>query len=62
MERPGLKCEHCGLPFALLMMGAVTQKEIDGLLDPFPAKCPMCEKEASYPKSSIQILVGVGRP
>jgi len=41
MERPGLKCEHCGLPFALLMMGAVTQKEIDGHLDPFPAKCPM---------------------
>ncbi len=59
-KRPGLKCEKCGLPFALSLIGAIGAKEVERLPDPFQAKCPMCQHEATYPKSAIQILVGVG--
>jgi hypothetical protein len=59
-ERPGLKCEHCDLPFALSLTGAVTRKDIENLPDPFEAKCPICDQVATYPKSSIQTLVSVG--
>lgn len=36
-KRPGLKCEKCGLPFALSMTGIVTTREIEKLPDPFRA-------------------------
>ena len=57
--RPGLKCEHCGLPFALSLTGVMGDRDLKNLPDPFRAKCPMCQHEAIYPKSSIQALVGV---
>jgi hypothetical protein len=58
--RPGLKCDHCGLPFALsLGAGVIGSREVEKLPDPFQAKCPLCEHEATYPKSSISVLVAV---
>lgn len=56
--RPGLKCVKCDLPFALSLMAA--EIRVEKLPDPFEAKCPMCQHAATYPKSAIQILVGVG--
>jgi hypothetical protein len=58
--RPGIKCEHCGLPFSLSLTGAIGAREVKRLPDPFEAKCPMCDHTAMYPKSSIQALVAVG--
>jgi hypothetical protein len=59
--RPGLKCEKCGLPFALsLGAGLVTPRDIENAPDPSAATCPMCKHEGSYPKTAIQLMVSTG--
>ena len=58
-KRPGLKCAHCGLPFALTL-AVQPMSSVEKLPDPFQAKCPMCQHEATYSKSAIQTLVSVG--
>jgi hypothetical protein len=57
---PVLDCAKCGLPFALSLVRPKLVA-VDRLADPFLAKCPMCEHQASYPKSAIQIRQGVAR-
>lgn len=60
--RPGLQCEHCGLPFALsLGAGVFGARDVENLPDPFEAKCPMCQRVAMYSKSVIAPLVNTGR-
>lgn len=54
--RRGLRCEQCGLPFALSLTGIVGGREIERLPDPFERRCPMCHHTATYPKSAIQAL------
>jgi hypothetical protein len=54
--RPGLRCEQCGLPFALSLTGIVGRREVERLPDPFEARCPMCQRTATYPKAAIQAL------
>jgi len=56
--RPGLKCEKCGLLFALTL-ASQDMSSAEELPDPFEAKCHLCQHEAPYPKSSILPLVGV---
>lgn len=58
-KRPGLECSHCREPFSLFL-GVENFLDIDRLPDPFPAKCPACQQESTYPKSSIGILVAAG--
>lgn len=58
-KRPGLACEKCGAAFSLFE-GTEKHRSVEGLPDPFRAKCPECGHEATYPKSSIGILVAVG--
>ena len=58
-KRPGLACVQCGLPFALTL--AVQPMElVEKLPDPFVARCPLCQHEATYPKSAIRTLVSAG--
>jgi hypothetical protein len=57
-KRAGLKCVNCGLPFAL-RLAARPPVPVAKLPDPFPAKCPMCQHEATYPKSAIVVLAAV---
>jgi hypothetical protein len=58
-RRPGLACEHCHEPFALFLARPDARK-VDELPDPFLATCPYCQKEATYPRSAIGILVALG--
>jgi hypothetical protein len=58
-SRPGLACVRCGEPFSLFLARPDARK-VEELPDPFQAICPFCKEEATYPKSSIQILVAVG--
>jgi hypothetical protein len=53
-ERPGLACLHCGEVFFVVARPDV--RKVEELPDPFPAICPFCQVQATYPKSSIQIL------
>ena len=57
-KRPGLVCEKCDLPFALEMFAVQDMESVETLPDPFPAKCPACQHQSTYPKSSIVGLVG----
>jgi hypothetical protein len=58
-KRPGVQCVHCLEPIALLL--AVEDfVSVEKLPDPFPAKCPLCEQEATYSKSTIGIVASVG--
>jgi hypothetical protein len=61
LARRGLECQHCQEPFALSEIGIMSRHDVEKLPDPFPAECPQCHFEATYPKSSIAILVAVGR-
>jgi hypothetical protein len=59
--RPGLRCEKCGLPFALSLVADVfSERDLKKLSDPFEARCPMCKHQATYPKSSILPLMDTG--
>lgn len=58
-KRPGLECVDCHEPFALFLARPDVRK-IEELPDPFEAKCPYCQKEATYPRSAIGVLVAVG--
>ena len=60
-KRPGLECVHCHEAF-FLFLAVKNLVRIEDLSDPFLAKCPMCDHEATYPKSAIHILVAAGRP
>lgn len=57
--RPGLACVNCGEPFALFLAVEGLVK-VEELPDPFPAKCPLCGHQATYPKSAIGVLVAQG--
>lgn len=59
-RRPGLKCQKCGLPFALSLTGTVSASDIEKLPDPFDATCSICGHVDSYPKADIQPLVSTG--
>jgi hypothetical protein len=56
--RPGVECSHCGEPFALFL-ATRDVKKVGELPDPFRAKCPRCQTEATYPRSAIEILAAV---
>ena len=60
-KRPGLECAKCGEAFALGLAAVKNFQSVEKLPDPFQAKCPDCEEEASYPKSAIRTLAAVGR-
>jgi hypothetical protein len=57
-RRPGLSCANCGEPFALFL-GVEKMVSVEKLPDPFVAKCPQCDHQATYPKSAIGVLVAV---
>ena len=60
-NRPGIECLHCHQPFSLALgTGAMTTREVEKLPDPFLAKCPLCDQEATYPKDAIGTLAGLG--
>jgi hypothetical protein len=48
-----LVCQDCGERFSLL---AATGKAPAKLDDPFPATCPHCGDQSTYPKTSIEVL------
>jgi hypothetical protein len=59
-KRPGIECINCKKPFSLALgTGAMKQKEIDDLPDPFEATCPLCGKIEFYQRSAIGIFVTV---
>ena len=59
--RPGLNCRHedCRKNFSLFQARPDVGK-VEELPDPFPAKCPRCEREATYTKADIGILMSLG--
>jgi hypothetical protein len=59
LKRPGVTCGNCNGPFSLFL-AVQDMVSVERLTDPFDAKCPLCGHQASYPKSSIGILVAVG--
>ncbi len=59
-KRPVLHCEGCGEVFSVFSGQKKAPYSVELLPDPFPAICPLCSHQATYPKSSIHILVGVG--
>ena len=58
--RPGVVCVRCREEFSVFL-ARPDFRNLDEVPDPFHATCPLCEHEATYPKSSIYILV-VGGP
>jgi DNA-directed RNA polymerase subunit RPC12/RpoP len=58
-KREGLKCKHedCGKEFSLVLGTHSIPKELS---DPFEARCPHCDKKATYSKADIGPLVSVG--
>lgn len=59
-QTPGLTCDGCGMPFAL-SFGLPPMPAVKSLSDPFQATCPLCQHQATYPKSAIQTLVATQR-
>jgi hypothetical protein len=57
--RPGLACESCGEPFSLFL-GVPNLRKVEGLPDPFEARCPLCDHQTTYPRSAIGVLVAAG--
>jgi hypothetical protein len=60
-SRAVLTCEKCGSTGALWRM-AKKFVSFEKLPDPFPAKCGVCEHEANYQKSAVQLLFSTGLP
>jgi hypothetical protein len=58
-KRPGVSCQSCGEPFSLFL-SVDEVVPVENLPDPFLAKCPLCDHQATYPKSAIGTLVAVG--
>lgn len=56
-EKVGVICEYldCGQTFALALAGIV--QDVMALPDPFDATCPHCQRESTYAKSDIHILM-----
>ena len=59
--RPSLNCklEECQKDF-LLFQARSDVEEVEELPDPFPAKCTHCEREATYTKAEIGVLISLG--
>ncbi|MFY9762050.1 MAG: hypothetical protein WBE25_05000 [Xanthobacteraceae bacterium] len=49
-----LRCDVCAEIFALGVGAAKADPK--KLSDPFPARCPHCGNQSTYPKSAIEIL------
>jgi hypothetical protein len=49
-----LVCRHCGERFGFAASSGTADPT--KLPNPFEVKCPHCETQSTYPKSSIEIL------